>query len=84
MHLLVSIVTRSKNFNKGHEVYELMYSTKFTKYFLKTQFLLGSKLELCDYETELDNYNLTQNFNILTHAFSLPKGQIYFGGVEKF
>lgn len=59
MHLPVSIVSRSKNFNKGHEVYELMYSAKFPEYFLKTQFLLGGKLELCDYETELDNYNLT-------------------------
>lgn len=31
MCLLESIVTRSKNFNEGHEIYELMDSVEFTK-----------------------------------------------------
>lgn len=85
MHFLVSIVTRSKSFNKGHEVYELVDSTNsHAKKFLKHKtFPVGDETELCDCETELDIQLLTFNFDmyfynakacILTGAYHLPKG----------
>lgn len=49
----MSIVTRSKSFNKGHEVYELMDSTKIThkKMSKHKTFSVGDKTELRDYKT---------------------------------